>query len=228
MDQDGVFADTNGTVVSTNEQYTPITCARTAGSFLAVHGFDSVFTETIAASGPSLSVGTQRLVSVAGAHERYNSGGCDGTNYWTAFEYHQAEADRLGDIAIQRVSSDGVPLFPTPILVCTNDGDQWGPAAAVAKDAVLVVWTDNRNPRDQVWGQLVTLDGQLAGTNLQIGVSALYAYFCDTASDGTNFLVVWADADSGNTRGRFIQASGTMGSAFDVGGSDISDPFVTF
>ncbi len=89
MDTDGHFADTNGILVSTNEQYTPYVFARADGSFLSVHGYDSVFIETIAAQGSALTVGTQRMVSVAGAYERYNSGACDGTNYWVAFEYHR-------------------------------------------------------------------------------------------------------------------------------------------
>ncbi|HOW97117.1 MAG TPA: hypothetical protein P5567_13650 [Kiritimatiellia bacterium] len=228
MDSGGGFADTNGTLVSTNDPSTPVVCARTNGSFLAAHGDETVWGQAIEAQDSLLTAGTQRLASVAGAGERYNSGGCDGTNFWVAFEYHPAHSERLGDIAIQRVSPGGIPLAAAPFLVCTNSSDQWAPAAAVGRDTVYVVWTDERNPRDQVWGQRLTLDGQPAGTNVQIGVGATFAYFCDIASDGTNFLAVWDDSDSGKTRGRFVRADGSMGGAFDIGGSDISDPFVTF
>lgn len=228
MDATGALADTNGTLVATNDMDAPMLNARAPGAFLAVSGEDSVWAIPVAAQDGAVTVGTQQLVSVAGACERYNSGGCDGTNYWVAFEYHPAQSTRLGDIALQGVSADGVPIFPSPRLVCTTGGDQWGPTAAVGQDAVYVVWTDDRNPRDQVWGQRLTLGGIRLGTNVQIGTSASFAYFPDIASDGTNFLAVWDDSSSGKMRGRFLKADGSMGSAFNVGGSDISNPSVTF
>ena len=228
MDADGILADPGGILVTSNMTAAPITCARTNGSFYILNGDDAVCAESIGVQDATITVGTQQLLSVSAASERYNSGGCDGTNYWTAFEYHPAQADRLGDIAVQRVSADGTPLLASPLLVCTNSGDQWGPAIAVGREGAWVVWTDDRNPRDQVWGQRLTADGQLAGTNVQIGVGTTFAYFCDIASDGTNFLAVWDDSATGKTRGRFLRSDGSMGSAFDVGGSDISDPFVAF
>lgn len=228
MDAAGTLSDTNGTLVATNDMVAPMLDACAPGAFLAVHGEDSVWATPVAAQESAVAVGTQRLVSVAGACERYNSGGCDGTNYWVAFEYHPAEPTRHGDIALQGISADGAPLFPSPIPVCTNSGDQWGPAAAVGQDTVYVVWTDDRNPRDQVWGQRLTLGGTRIGTNVQIGAGTSFAYFPDIASDGTNFLVVWDDSSAGKMRGRFLKADGGMGSAFDVGGSDISNPSVTF
>ncbi|MBP7829700.1 MAG: hypothetical protein KA248_07265 [Kiritimatiellae bacterium] len=228
MDTDGVFADTNGTLVSTNEQYTPLVCARTNGHFLAVHGYESVFVETLDAQGSVLTVGTQRLVSIAGAAEQYNSGGCDGTNYWVAFEYHPAETERQGDVALQRLAADGTPGFAAPVLVCTNAADQWAPAAAVGRDTVYAVWNDERHTRDQVWGQRLDHGGQPLGTNVQIGTSTLYAYFCDIASDGTNFFAVWDDSGGDRMQGRFLNADGSMGSVITVFDSEISDPFVTF
>jgi hypothetical protein len=91
-----------------------------------------------------------------------------------------------------------------------------------------VVWEDKRNTREQIWGQWLTLDGQLVGTNMQIGTSTLYAYFADVASDGTNALTIWSDSGGDRMQGRFLHADGSMSSVITPLGYDISDPFITF
>ncbi len=228
MDANGTVADANGTIVATNEQYRPFLCPYSTDRFLSVHGYDSVFVHVLAVSGDVLSAGDQTLVSLGGSMERTPAAADDGTNFWVAFEAHPAETERRGDIALQRFTAAEIPPASPPLLVCTNASDQWGPAVAVAGDTALVVWSDERNTRDQIWGQLVDGSGQPVSTNLQIGTSTLYAYFCDVASDGTNFLAVWDDANLNQVRARIVNADASMGGVFTVGGVDISDPAIAY
>jgi len=88
----------------------------------------------------------------------------------------------------------------------------------------LVVWDDYRNGNVSIYGQLVSANGALVGSNILICApfnGAQDEQSATVAFDGTNFLVTWFNVIAVNsqniTYGAFVSLSGTVGTPFAIG-----------
>lgn len=138
--------------------------------------------------------------------------------------YRDSRHSSLPDIYIQRVRSDG-RLLGNAVSLVSDDHIQKSVRVAylASSDRYLVVWQDDRNITDDVYGQLVWRWGELDGGNFPIA-----AYPDDQVSPRVaannasgEFLVVWGNAVNGGSmssvQGQRIGGSGGgLGARFDV------------
>jgi hypothetical protein len=128
-----------------------------------------------------------------------------GTNFfvvWQDARLTQQPAVRV-DIYGARITVDGIVLDPSGFAICTNVAIQTNPAVAANASCALVVWTDCRLSAayPDIFGGRVAADGTVLDTNgLPIcTVGASSQYLPAVATNGTNFLVVWADTRVAST-----------------------------
>lgn len=134
----------------------------------------------------------------------------NGTEYLVA--WHDYRSDAGNDIYGARVSASGTVTETSGFPISTETNDQI--EASVASDGTdwFVAWTDWRTDPPSIYGTPVTAAG---GVSLSSGLEIASASVAQTpavASNGTDYLVVWADfADSdSNVRGARVSAAGTL------------------
>jgi hypothetical protein len=127
------------------------------------------------------------------------------------------------DIYGQYISPTGTALG-SPFAICTASGRQFFDSRRpVAFDGsnTLVVWRDQRNGTDSdIYGQLVSTNGNLVGPNLAISEQSGIQMAPAVAFDGTRYLVTWMSQRVVDgfyeTWGRFIARDGTTGPLFQI------------
>jgi hypothetical protein len=146
-----------------------------------------------------------------------------GTNFfvvWQDARLTQQPAVRV-DIYGARITVDGIVLDPSGFAICTNVAIQTNPAVAANASCALVVWTDCRlnATYPDIFGSRIAVDGTVMDTNgLPIcAVGASSQYLPAVATDGTDFLVVWADSRVASTApdiyGTLVSSNGTVAPA---------------
>ncbi|MCG3178486.1 MAG: hypothetical protein BIFFINMI_00814 [Phycisphaerae bacterium] len=96
------------------------------------------------------------------------------------------------DILAQRISPDGATVGE-PLTVCAQAGAQETPAVAYCSGHFLVVWADRRGRDSDIYGAIVTPDGQVTPTEgfLIAGRSGAQVAPAVTTDGKGQFLVVW-------------------------------------
>lgn len=144
-----------------------------------------------------------------------------GTNYLVAMEVGTSVVGQL-------VSTNGT-LQGSQISVGSNPGFPPNIALAFGQTNYLLAWSDSSvGSGVDMYGQFISRNGAKVGSkfNLLSSVGSHgFQYVLAMASDGTNFLVVWADSynsvsqTSGSFYGQMITPSGTLsGSEFLISG----------
>jgi len=196
-----------------------------AGQLLDLHYFyDCQRATLLTRTADTLSIVTDRVVSVSGAFQTWPDGGFDGANCWAVWKRGSLGGQAGDDICAARFSPAGVVLDSPAIAVCATNQRQDYPAVACNTGRILAVWADARAGADQIWGQFLRPGGSLAGTNFPLGNAG--TTFGAVASDGTNFLVAWEES-GGSIGSRFVRANGTL-SAVQTYGGDGDNPKVAF
>lgn len=122
------------------------------------------------------------------------------------------------DIYGARVTTLGQVLDPEGFPICTQAALQSDPVVSATANAALVAWTDHRlsNTYPDIYGARITPDGSVLDTNgLRIcTTSGSTQNLAALATDGSEFLAVWADSRNGSSRapdiyGTFISGDGT-------------------
>ncbi len=137
-----------------------------------------------------------------------------GTDYLVTYDYN------MQDLYARTVSVEGVPGSEFPISTMT--GGQSTPQVAWG-GVYLVVWRDARrgSSEQDIYGQLVSSDGQLLGSEIPIvaGGPDLHM-FPQVATNGLRFLVTWHDNRDGrrDIYGQFVSPSGSL-----IGGEFLID-----
>ncbi len=156
----------------------------------------------------------------------------DGVNYFVVW---QDDRDGDWDLYGARVSQNGVVLDTCGIPICISPGDQMVPAVAFDGTNHLVVWEDNANGANDIFGLRVDTSGSVIDTTvIAISVAADSQRFPALAFDGTNYLVVWQDKRFGDydVFGTRISQTGqvldTSGLQIAVANFGQSHPSVTF
>ena len=127
------------------------------------------------------------------------------------------------EVFLQGYDFDGDSIMPR--IVLNDDGgseDQRYASIAMSNDGSFVVfWVDERNPSNDIYGQLVDPSGDTIGGNFMINDDGAdygqYLPSCAMDFEG-NFVVVWYDYRDGNSR--------IYGQRFDTAGSPIDSNFM--
>ncbi len=131
-------------------------------------------------------------VSSASGYQLRPTVSFDGANYLVAWQ--DSRSGSL-DIYGTRLSQALSVLDPAGIPICVAAGDQYYPEAAFCSGGFMVVWQDLRSGTEwDVYGSRVSAAGSVldpAGIPILTGYS--HQWVPDIASDGTAFLVAWAD-----------------------------------
>ena len=143
----------------------------------------------------------------------------DGTNYLMAWEDTTAR-DGNSVISGQFISPSGALVRSRLAIGAGSGGQSFGSINNLIFDGgnYLAVWEDKRNgsANSDIYGQLVTPAGTLAGPEIPITTEAERQRAPSVAFDGTNSLVVWQSRRSGSpelwdTYGRFLSKAGGPG-----------------
>jgi hypothetical protein len=135
----------------------------------------------------------------------------DGSNYLVGI---QGDATAHYNITAQLVSPAGTLVGPR-ISPGRTGGVPW-----VAFDGTnyLMVWSDDAvsHPDDPIYGLFVSPSGGLVGSPFAIASGPSDHGPQGVAFDGTNYLVIYSDAESSpfHLCGRFVSPSGTVGDEF--------------
>ncbi|MFE8604299.1 hypothetical protein [Archangium violaceum] len=123
----------------------------------------------------------------------------DGTNLLVAWGGYYASGGHATEVQATRVSGVGVPLDNPALALSRSGNGQYTPVVAHDGTNFLVVWHDRRNPQGDIYGARVSETGVvLDPSGIRISSSSSNAPTNPAvAHDGTNFLVVWEDYQSG-------------------------------
>jgi hypothetical protein len=115
------------------------------------------------------------------------------------------------------VDSSG-QLVDTVIRIDTTLATSTVPRVVFATDNYLVVWADFHAPSTDldIYGQLVSTEGQLIGNRIHIADGTEIQNSPDVDFDGTNYIVVWT-ASSTDIMGRLVATDGScVGNKFRI------------
>ncbi len=123
------------------------------------------------------------------------------------------------NLAAQLFTTNGT-LVGSPSIWPANPGFPPEAALAGARTNCLAVWSDNSLGAGvaTMFGQILSTNGSPAGSKFALVASPGsygFQYVQGAASDGTNYLVLWQDGNSGNFYGQRVTGTGTLaGSPF--------------
>ncbi|KPK73809.1 hypothetical protein AMJ87_00390 [candidate division WOR_3 bacterium SM23_60] len=95
------------------------------------------------------------------------------------------------------------------IEIATTQGTSTAPVVEYGTPHYIVVWPDfcPLGTDLDIYGQIVSIDGQLVGDRIQIADGPAIQNYVAAAFDGNEFLVVWVE-DADHVYGRFISVNG--------------------
>ncbi len=130
------------------------------------------------------------------------------------------------DIYGARVSPTGLVHDPAGFAISTAANAQRDPAVASDGTAGLVVWTDERDGGQNIFGALVFADAGVsppAATGLAISTAINHQASPDLAWNGTNYVVAWEDHRDTNVQANIYAARvSPAGSLLDATGVAVS------
>ena len=182
-------------------------------------GGGDVFAARVTPGGTVLDPGGNP-VSTGPADEINPSVAFDGTNYLVVWEDGRNGGNENHDIYGARVTPAGEVLDPAGIAVSTASDVEAAPKLAFDGTNYLVVWQDSPGFFPTTYGARVAPDGTvLDPSRIAISVTQDWETTPSVASDGTTFMVVWADGQGGATSGARVSSDGVV---LDPSGISIS------
>lgn len=118
----------------------------------------------------------------------------DGVNYFVVWQEGLPNSGSL--IRAQFVSQEGQLIgnnFSVRPEGLSGDVSQIYPDVEFDGEKYLVVWDDNRSGNRDVYGQFVSVDGELLGDDIAIANNNADQLLVQLAFGGSNFYAVWAD-----------------------------------
>lgn len=120
----------------------------------------------------------------------------DGTNYLAVWSDQRVIG--TADVFGCRVTPDGGILDPTGLIINNFGGTQSEPSIIWDGSQYFLVWRDDRNGRDDVYGARVSSSGVVLDPDgILISDATGDKWGQDVAFDGTNYLAVWVDYRNG-------------------------------
>lgn len=170
------------------------------------------------------------MLSTSANWQEHVSVAFDGTNFLLVWE--DTRSSDSSDIYGMRIEQDGTVLDPEGIPISTASNRQRYPAVTFNGTNYFVIWRDNRNDDDDIYGTRVSQDGTVLDPS---GIAVSIAAWCQSpptvTSDSTNYLVVW-DWLQYEIRGARVSGDGTVldpsGFLVAVNDSSRSSPAASF
>jgi len=142
----------------------------------------------------------------------------DGTDFLAAWQDWRNSGY---DIYCARVSQSGTVLDTTGLAVCTSSGEQVTPAVAYNGTDYLVLWQNQDIGIRDIYGGRVNRQGVVLDPDgFIVSATAGDEEQPAAASDGNNFLVVWADSRNANRDIYGARVTGS-GAVLDTAGIEI-------
>jgi MYXO-CTERM domain-containing protein len=127
--------------------------------------------------------------------------------------------DGYADIVARRVSHAGVVLDSADIVIAKAPSWQFFPAVASNGTDFFVAWEDQRNQATQwsdIYGTRVTAAGVVTAPNgIPISTTATSEWEPAVGSNGTDFIVVWAEDHQGTGQDLYASRVSASGSVID-------------
>lgn len=203
VDTDGAVLDATGLSIcgNANQQYYPAV-ASDGSNYLVVwqdyrnSNYD-IYGSRVDGDGTALDP-LGLTLSIAVNTQEYPAVVYGGSSYFVA--WNDTRNSWNNDIYGARVATNGGVTDPTGILMSSAPNTQYAPAVAYDGTNYLVVWHDYRSTINyDIYGTRVGPDGTvLDTTGIAVSTAASHQTNPAVAFDGTNYLVVWQDARSGN------------------------------
>ncbi|GBD87648.1 hypothetical protein BMS3Abin03_01582 [bacterium BMS3Abin03] len=110
------------------------------------------------------------------------------------------------------IDQNGNVLNPAGKLLIESPGNKNEPVVVFDGTNFFIVWRDDRNGEDDIYGARFTADGELIGDEILISSAGGEEWGAEVAFDGTNYLVVWIDYRNGSADiyGARIDQSGNL------------------
>jgi len=178
------------------------------------------FSGNVFSSWPEFWLSSDCLSGGAQGTQTTSSIAFDGTNFLVVWEDERINIQR--NIFATRVSLQGEILDPIGIPICTTQNLQSYANVAWGGQNYLVVWGDQRSGISAIYGARVGPDGDVLDPDgFLIAGGTDWALYPAVASDGTNFLVAWADAKSGYSFDIYVTRISPNGEVLDPHGISI-------
>jgi len=143
----------------------------------------------------------------------------DGTNYFVVWEDWRDFGAHPPDIYGSRVNQSGAVLDPGGFPISEAVNSQSNPAIAFDGNNYLVVWEDDRSGVDNndIYGTRVTPDGiVLDPEGIPIVTLPADQVRPKVSFNGSQFVVVWEDVNSGDLIGAKVSSAGMVSPIFPV------------
>lgn len=224
VNADGTLAGGNFAIsTATGEQSDPAVSYDNANKRFFVAWDDNrsgtnsdIYGQLIKADG-TLS-GSNFVISGAADNQTWPSMAYDSANQRFLVIWQSSPPGGESDLYGQLVNADG-SLSGGSFAVSTATKSQSNTSTAYddINQSFLVAWDDNRSGANfDIYGQLITADGTLSGSELAISNATNRQQWSSTAFDNINkrFLAVWDDERHGATNsdiyGQFLNTDGTL------------------
>ncbi|MEO0092100.1 MAG: T9SS type A sorting domain-containing protein [candidate division WOR-3 bacterium] len=204
VSQSGVVLDPSGIAISTasNNQWLPKVAFDNTNYFVVWEDYRSgigsdIYGTRVTTAGVVLDA-SGIPISTATNDQFYPEIVSGGSNYlvvWTDYR-----SGSYFDIYGARVSSAGVVLDASGILMSATGFDQYPPSVSFDGTNYFVIWQDNRNSPhySDIYGTRVSQSGVVLNSQgIAISTAGNDQWTPSAAFDGTNFFIVWEDKRNG-------------------------------
>jgi hypothetical protein len=175
----------------------------------------SIYGTRVATTGGALDRGG--FVIGTGQRERMAPAvASDGTDYLVAWmDYRDLNWDIHGARVLGSGASSSAVLDPNGIVISAHADYQNVPSVASDGTDYLVVWRVDPSARGDIYGARVSSSGMVLDTSgIAIATNLVEHYTPRAASNGTNYLVIWAENDTSSTgwdiRGARVSTGGVV------------------
>jgi hypothetical protein len=127
-------------------------------------------------------------------YDWYPSVAFSGANYLVVWQ--KTPGYDTTDIYGQLLSPDG-NLIGSNFIICDNSADQSLPEVIWLDSLYLVFWQDERNGPSDIYGQMISPDGILIGSNFPVCTAAYNQIFPSASKGYSGYFVVWSDYRNG-------------------------------
>jgi hypothetical protein len=225
----GGVLDPDGIAISTalNTQYVPVVTSNGDDFFVAWqdarYGTRDIVGARVSSEGVVRDT-TGILIAVAGNQQEYPAVAFDGTNYFVVWQ--DSRSGGIPDIYGCRVSTAGVALDTSGILISNASGSQKLPSVAFDGADYLVAWQDSRNfafTGEDIYAARVTPEGVVLDATGFVVSSAAGAQTAPRVAFGSALhLIAWTD-ERGSDKDIYAARVTPTGNLVDSSGIVISD-----
>lgn len=163
-----------------------------------VAGKECILGARVSYAGQLLTPAPVNITASVAGQQTQPSIAWNGSEYLLVWCGDESYLDSNLDIRGLRLNSNLTSKDITPILVCTSIEIQSNPCVSASGSSFLVAWEDSRNAISpsyytDIYGAIVNTNGGVTAMSSAVNMYTGDQHKPRTASDGTNYFVVWED-----------------------------------